>query len=341
MYKLGARGMPVMHKHEHFREWYAKVKPIRGTEIRPISHQRNKHKQVVQLYMGDGNYAYAAKLYDTECVTYYPDDTFSVNTDGFHSTTTKDFITSYTPPGVYCVLMKNVTWLCGPALGDKKYPLSKKPIKFHYTKSPQSPGGWIEPVEPVVVTRNMVNRSTAKQIRNRIKPFMDWTRAMLAMSDGWIRHDTVVQFFPLSEDKSRYTYMPPANSPEALPFAEKNQNILTMRHYYPSVWKQGENAENLLSFFSNLHEDDYAYGMCMLLRMTRHLIPDIELATAARHEVTTTPQTSGVPFTYSQTYHDVRVKHEKLRECMDKLIRALAREAVQVEASDKVMDNVI
>ena len=236
--------------------------------------------------------------------------------------------------------MKNTMWIMGPAFGDKKYPIGRQPIRFHFTKDHATPGGWIEPVKPVVVLRNMVNRSAAKEKRNTIKPFLNWVKNMLAISDGWIRHDTVTQFFPLSEHKTHYLYTPPPNSPVSAGIAENVKELRELQQYYPSRWKTKDNSDNIISFFSNLHEDDYAYGMCLITRLTRHMLIKSRLSLAAKYDVEAN-SASGMSYKYQQSFHDIQLDFPELQRCFDKLVRTVSREAVQTEASNKVLDNII
>jgi len=64
-----------------------------------------------------------------------------------------------------------------------------------------------EPAEKVVINKRVVDRDKAKAAREPFKPFLEFAKTMLAMSDGWVMHETCKQVLGWKGDKSEdYTY---------------------------------------------------------------------------------------------------------------------------------------
>jgi hypothetical protein len=76
-------------------DYYNTVKPIRGSNVRPLGARRDADKY--QMVKG-GNPVfteyYCARLYDTNVVTFYPDNTIRVKMDGYTTATTLQFISA-------------------------------------------------------------------------------------------------------------------------------------------------------------------------------------------------------------------------------------------------------
>jgi hypothetical protein len=81
-----------------------------------------------------------------------------------------------------------------------------------------SQGGFeYEPATPVVIEKEVVDRSKAKDARAPLKPFLDWAKMMHKLSDGWIMDSTREQFGVRKLDhwSGRFDYndMPNITSP--------------------------------------------------------------------------------------------------------------------------------
>jgi hypothetical protein len=55
------------------------------------------------------------------------------------------------------------------------------------------------PENPKPIMQRVVDRAKAKVARAPLKPFLDFVKTFLAMSDGWVMHDTMMEFFDMSE----------------------------------------------------------------------------------------------------------------------------------------------
>lgn len=172
------------------RKWLT-TKPIRGrsTDVRPIGERRRDWEQVTRTAIDEGMWAYAARLHNTDVVTYLPNGDIIINTNGWHTPSTAEFVHLHSP--FACVKRYNKLWVharasdAHPSVSMKAYPLSDKPMRFNHK------GGYMYvPDEKVVVKKQVVNRVLAKEAREPLMPFLNWVKAFLTMSDGWVMHET-------------------------------------------------------------------------------------------------------------------------------------------------------
>jgi hypothetical protein len=71
---------------------YHDIKPIRGGDVRPIGDRRNTQYQVTRKTNDTGGYTYYAKLYETDLITYHPDNTLEIALGSWTSALSMDFI---------------------------------------------------------------------------------------------------------------------------------------------------------------------------------------------------------------------------------------------------------
>lgn len=85
--------IPALSTYEQALEHHDSIKPIRGTNIRPIiktsNGRRRKHLQI--LKQSDGSIA--CRLYDTNVLTYYPDGEIHFTNGGYATVSTHQFAT--------------------------------------------------------------------------------------------------------------------------------------------------------------------------------------------------------------------------------------------------------
>lgn len=168
------------------------TKPIRGrsTDVRPIGERRRDWEQVTRTAIDEGMWSYAARLYNTDVVTYLPNGDIIINANGWHTPSTAEFIHLHSP--FACVKRHNKLWVharaddAHPSVSMKAYPLGDKPMRFNHKG-----GHMYVPAEKVVVRKQVVNRVLAKEARAPLMPFLNWVKAFLTMSDGWVMHETM------------------------------------------------------------------------------------------------------------------------------------------------------
>lgn len=172
------------------KELYESVKPIRGRaiDVRPIGDRRRDHETVRKLHVRHEDKmieVYACRLYDTDVITYYPDDKIVLSFGGWVTKSTIDFMSLC---GAYVHRRGGVAWY------------KDKHGKYHpFGSMIEIKNG--EVLNPKPYRRMVVDRKESAKIREAIKPFVDFGVTMLKLSDGWIRYDTRAEI-PVDETVS-------------------------------------------------------------------------------------------------------------------------------------------
>ncbi len=86
--------IPALRTYARALEHHDLIKPIRGTNLRPIiaspNGRRRKHMQIIKQRDG----SVACRLYDTDVLTYYPDGEIHFTNGGYATTMTHQFATA-------------------------------------------------------------------------------------------------------------------------------------------------------------------------------------------------------------------------------------------------------
>lgn len=178
--------------YKYYEQVWNATKPIRGRsgDIRPIGKRRRDWETVVRMER-DGVVCYGAKLYDTICVEYFPDDTMIIRSGGWVTPSTAEFINTH---GFRCWRQHNKLWV-QLREGEEVVPLAKEGVKFA-----RIDGKW-QLAEPIVIQKSVIDRQKAKEAREPLKPFINFAKTFLALSDGWIMHETAKQVLGWKGDK--------------------------------------------------------------------------------------------------------------------------------------------
>jgi hypothetical protein len=168
------------------KELYDSIKPIRGRadDVRPLDDRRRTHEVIRKVHVrheetGLMVEAYACRLHLTDVVTFFPDESITINTDGWNTMSTMQFINWVSP--VRVSVGRGNTWLIDNQ--GKYHP-------FHNTIRVDAYNSVINP-KPFM--RKVVDRQRSAEIRKAIKPFTDFCTTMLKMSDGWLRYSTLAE----------------------------------------------------------------------------------------------------------------------------------------------------
>ena len=172
-----------MYNYESMKKHHDKIKPIRGrkTDVRPIG-KRTKDSETIEM-VGD---VVACKLYRTEVVKYYPDGRIGVNIDGWCTQTTVKFIGEHSP--FNACRRFNQTWIetyernSEGSYDHKFYPVPTNQELIFKDGVPQ--GNYF-------IRKKVINRERIKAARDMFKPFLDWAKVFLSLSDGIITSDTI------------------------------------------------------------------------------------------------------------------------------------------------------
>jgi hypothetical protein len=62
--------------------------------------------------------------------------------------------------------------------------------------------GHYKPEKPIVIEKVVVDRTKAKDAREKIKPFIDWAKSFNKLTDGWVMLETREQFAKYSQEES-------------------------------------------------------------------------------------------------------------------------------------------
>jgi len=332
--------------YRHYEQVYAKTKPIRGKDIRPIGQRRRTHEQIREIKQTDGTLAYAARLYDTDCVVFYADGTFDVSTGGWASPSTADFILRvfqsmnprwYGGHGVYAVKARRSLWLC-VRHSQIRYPIGKDPVRFYSTVD-----GNTQPLETLKVKVVRTNRSETAKTYEKMQPFLKWMQVFLSMSDGWLMHETRLTVTPMDISKEdsylEYAgeptgrYLIPTHAPSGKIFPQAIHNWAWRGYVTP------RDTEVIIDWLINLEEDDY-----LLTFVTIAHINDIR----NNHQIPNSPNIQEVA-TYKSKhaffvprYYNIRQDFTKIKRHIQNLVKKLpeSQKIVETEASDKFLNNV-
>lgn len=182
--------------YEFYKAKWDNTKPIRGRAVdtRPIDNRRRsrtwetieKRKVAVDGAWQD---VYACHLYDTDVVSYYPDGSIGLRIDTWATPTTADFMSMHSP--FYICKRYNKLWVYPKGHGvDEAYPIPDNAE----LKLIMGADGNYKPENPVVIEKVVVDRTKAKEAREKIKPFIDWARSFTKLTDGWVMLETREQF---------------------------------------------------------------------------------------------------------------------------------------------------
>jgi hypothetical protein len=168
--------------YEHYKKMFNDTKPIRGRaeDVRPIG-QRRRDWELIEM---DGDVV-ACKLYNTQVVRYYPNGQVGLRCGGWPTPLTADFIHTHSP--WRCIKRYRKLWVSVPdASGEhRSYPIPNNgELVFERV------GSHWQPTSEVKIMKSVVDREKSKQAREPVKPFMKWAKSFLAMSDGWVMHET-------------------------------------------------------------------------------------------------------------------------------------------------------
>ena len=183
--------------YEFFKEKWEKTKPIRGrsVDVRPIDNYRRYRdwetieKRFVRCDGGVEQEVYACHLYQTDVVLYYPDGSIGLQIGSWATPTTADFMTCHSP--FYICKRYNKIWVYpnGHSV-DEAYPIPEE----GELRLVVGADGSYKPDRPIKIEKVVVDRTKAKDAREKIKPFIEWAKSFNKLTDGWIMQDTREQF---------------------------------------------------------------------------------------------------------------------------------------------------
>lgn len=182
----------MTNRYEQFKQKWEETKPIRGRseDIRPIGARRKQDEKIVRVDMLSGEYAYAAQLYRTNVVTYYPDGIVEITTGGWDTASTTEFITEHSP--FMAGRKEGNVWIRVPHNGgDTRYiPVISGGVRL---QQEEGGGNWLLLTE-IKIKQRVVDRAKSREIRDKIRKFTKYAETILKLSDGWIRAETLTPY---------------------------------------------------------------------------------------------------------------------------------------------------
>lgn len=83
-----------LKSYEDAKQAYDAIKPLRGSNLRPLGARRDKHYQIVRHESITPDCTYSARLYQTDVITYFPDGRVVIEIKNWATALTMQFVTS-------------------------------------------------------------------------------------------------------------------------------------------------------------------------------------------------------------------------------------------------------
>ena len=183
----------------------------------------------------------------------------------------------------------------------KNYPLGGGDLHL----LPVDDGRFYRPAEPVLIKKQVVNRAKAKEARADVMPFINWTKTMLKISDGWVMHETMKQAFGWKENG------------------------------YVNPYGRKDNA--MLELCQSENDDDRLLALCLMAKN----LNDLERREAESFPYQT--EWNGNTYTHRNVFYDFRMNMDTIKRYVYKLVEKGAdiHDIVEVEATNKTMTGVV
>ena len=270
--------------YNYYQHKWLVTKPIRGRseDIRPIGKRRRDWETVVRIER-DGVVSYGAKLYDTVCVEYFPDGAVTVRCGAWSTYSTADFISRFSP--FRCWKQHNKLWI---EVNGKFAPVTSEGVKL----KEEPHGNEYYFAEPIVIQKSVVDRAKAKEVREPLQPFLAFAKSFLAMSDGWVMHETCKQTLGWKGD-----------SPEAYRYAANG--FMSERELYDKL----------------IHEpsdETYVFALCCFAQVgaVNPRFRDNDRRLAERFEYEVTFDKNGRNWKSKNDFYDVHINFADLKRML-------------------------
>lgn len=299
----------MYHPYQYYENLWNIIKPIRGRseDVRPIGKRTRDHEAVVRIER-DGVVSYGAKLYDTVCVEYFPDDTMIIRCGGWSTPSTAEFISDH---GFYCWKQYGKLWV-RLREGEQVVPVTSDGVKFVIVH-----GKW-QLAEPLVIKKAVVDKAKAKDAREPLMPFINFVKTFLTLSEGWVMHETCKQALGwVGDSADQYRY------------ATKDTYI-TERELFDKLMREP-------------NDETYLFALCCFAQVgsvkLTHDSGDRRLAEEFEYDVTFNPQHT---WKTTNKFYDVRIHFGRLKQRIYKWVHDYSNvhKTVEVTPTNKAMQNV-
>lgn len=182
------------HNYEDLKRKYENTKPIRGRsiDVRPIGERRRDWEQVVRVVNPiSGEVMYGGRFHNTNVFLFRPNGNVIFCVNGYHTPTTREFINEHCPVAGASI-SKSRMWMYFGANGTCNTYVNlpdSKPLEIEYDPESRK----YKTDKFLHATQRVVDRNLAKEQRERVRPFLDYCRVMLSLSDGFIAKERVFE----------------------------------------------------------------------------------------------------------------------------------------------------
>jgi hypothetical protein len=246
-----------MSNYKFYKEKWESIKPIRGRsiDVRPAGKRSRDWETITRAVTKDeaGNtiVTFGAKLHSTECVQYFPNGDIVLRTNGWNTPSTAEFIHEHSP--FTCFKQHNKLWIRlrrQPDLLTMVNNVVMYPVPTELRLRCVLENNIYEPENPKPIMQRVVDRAKAKAARAPLQPFLKFVKSFLAMSDGWVMHETMLEFF----DAQGFGYM-----------IKQPHNVKTKNRMYEAL--------------ANAKPDDYLFWLCLLSRSANQIESRVAVVT--------------------------------------------------------------
>lgn len=106
MFYYNYSDIPSIRSYSSAKEHYESIKPIRGTTTRLIGKRRATHRTIEQVHNG-----YSASLYDNRVVTWLEDGRIVLDSCGYATVSTSEFIRALVPRGSVAIVARQLRYI--------------------------------------------------------------------------------------------------------------------------------------------------------------------------------------------------------------------------------------
>jgi hypothetical protein len=298
-------------RYEQYKKAWHNIKPIRGRspDTRPIGKRRRDWEQIVRMVDANGVESYGAKLYNTVCVEYFPDGSILLRSGGWVTPSTAAFISDHSPFG--CWKQNNNLWV-RRTNDDLTLPLGNE-LRFTWDEQK----GYICPEMPVI-KKSVIDREKAKAARAPLKPFLNFARAFLTLSDGWVMHETCKEAFGWDAE-----------------------GAVKGHHGYRTSFRNDRDLFEMI--YDEPDEEQYLKVLCVLSRMKRDRPSDVRVAEKFTQD--NSYEYNGVVRTWTSEnrFYDIRMYYDDVKQIAYKWVDRFmdVRKQIEVAPGKKAMAGVL
>jgi len=166
-------GIHRLYGYKEASDWYESTQPIRGTGrnagLKPLGHRSRTHFQILKGTEGE----IKCRLYDTDVVTFYPDDTIKITDATYTTQTTANFIVDVL--GIGAAVRDHDIVI---SMHGKSYRLGDGVVMKRDEQ------GILQVLKVDKAYVHTIDRKVMKELRNNVKDFMQYLNGSIKIRDN-------------------------------------------------------------------------------------------------------------------------------------------------------------